>query len=263
MELDKRKKSITNPIRRWMLVKSAYMGDLNLVKQCLKSNVPVDYRDSLTGDTALMAACNCKTKKLRMPLVKYLIGAGAQVFAVNNANQSGLHYSVAANDEELSGYLTTLGVHTLHKDIGGNAPMFMASKQMEKVLRKAEKKAKSKLAPVLPPSKVVQASPKPEVRDDFVGQRKTSMQSAASQLVKPTRDQDAKQSVSWSTLRGTSDCVDVLFVFIAGTGSMALPVPVKRTTSAQDVVNMVCMKLLLTEFQNQLILTSFSPQKKV
>ena len=258
MELDRRKKKIETKISRWMLIKTAHMGDKNLVIQCLGAGVPVDYRDSLTGDSAMMAAANAG----KFPIVKLLIEKyGAAVFAVNNANQSALHYAVAAGNEEMAVYFVVHGVSTLHKDAGGNAPMFMATKKMEQALRKAEKKTKKKLDPVLPPGKVEVKTPRAPERDDTP--KISSMQMAAKFLVRPAENSDAKtalKGVSWNTLRGTSDAVDVIFVFIAGTGKLALPMPVKRTSTADDVVNLCCQKLLLTEFQRSLGLVSFSPR---
>jgi hypothetical protein len=46
----------------------------------------------------------------------------------------------------------------------------------------------------------------------------------------------------------------VIFVFIAGTGKKALPIPIKKTTSADDVINICAQKLYLSEFQRHLVL---------
>ncbi len=91
------------------------------------------------------------------------------------------------------------------------------------------------------------------------GRKKSTIAGAASQLVKPV-DDDAKEAkgVAWNTLRGTTDCVDVIFVYIAGTGTKALPVPIKKTTSADDVINLCAQKLFLSEFQRHLVLCMVS-----
>ena len=159
--------------------------------------------------------------------------------------------------------ISSLGVSTLHKDASGNAPIFMAPNQkFEQAMRKAEKKSKKKLEPDGPMTRRVIAAP---VRDDSTAPKVSSFQIAAKNLVRPKADSEAKESirgVSWQSLRGTSDAVDVIFVYIAGTGSLALPVPVKRTTSADEVVSQCCQKLQLTELLRHLGLVTFSPRNE-
>ncbi len=257
METDKKGKSITCAVRRWMLIKSAAAGGELLVKQCLKNGVPVDFREPLTGDTALIAAVLRRQKKMAMFLIKECHAAPN---CVNNAGQSALHIAVSMEDEDLALFLTTLGVDLLQKDDAGNAPLFMCkSKLFEQKLRKAEKKAKDKLTPIVPPGCEKGVAPKTAPAPEVA--RQNSVQAAAAQLIKPV-DDDAKsvKGVAWNTLRGTTDCVDVIFVFIAGSGKRALPVPIKKTTSADDIINIAAQKLYLTEFQRHLMLSIVSDE---
>ena len=104
MEIKKRK--IISKISRWMLIKSAFLGDKGLIQQCLAANVPVDYRDSLTGDTAMLVAAN----QGHFSLVKFLIEkCHAKGFATNNTNQSALHFAVAGKHEDMAIYLIIQG----------------------------------------------------------------------------------------------------------------------------------------------------------
>lgn len=246
-----------------MIIRSAYEGNQLFVKQCLKEGVPVDFRDPLTGDTALMAAALAGQGATAKFLVKE---CNASVACVNNMGKSALHYAVANEDVDLCVFLVKAGCDPLGKDNTGNVPLFLTkSRKLEQEMRKAEKKCKEKLKPVPPPGREGEGakSPRPEPSGDPTAGgtlRKTSMQTAASLLVRPV-DEDAKQAmkgVAWNTLRGTTDAVDVVYVYVAGAGSKALPVPIKKTTSADDVINYCCQKLLLTEFQRYLMLKVFA-----
>ena len=193
--------------------------------------------------------------------VKYLVkDTNATSYVVNNSGQTPLHYAVANASEEMAVLLTIAGCDIRHKDDGGNAPLFMAkTKKMEQVLRKAEKKCKHPPKPLLPACKQPKAAVKAVVVEDA---RKNSLVGAASLLVRPD-GADAKDSlkgVKWNTVRGLTDAVDCVYIYIAGTGKLALPVPVKRTTSADDVINTCCTKLMLTEVQRHLVLMAFPPQ---
>jgi hypothetical protein len=236
-----------------MLIRAAADGNEALVKQCLKNGVPIDYREPLTGDTALIAAVLRGHKKLATVLVKECHAAPN---CVNNASQSALHVAVNNEDLDTAVLLVALGVDTLQKDDAGNAPIFLCkTKAFEQKLRKAEKKAKERLPPIVPPGREKETAPKPALQPEVA--KKNSIQAAASQLIKPV-DDDAKsvKGVAWNTLRGTTDCVDVIFVYIAGSGKRALPVPIKKTTSADDIINIAAQKLYLTEFQRHLVLST-------
>lgn len=119
-----------------------------------------DTREALTGDTAVMAAILRKKFNVAKSLIKDL---GATPNCVNNSMQSALHFAVASNDEDMVLFLVKLGVDTLQKDAAGSAPLFMCKTQeLEQKMRKAEKKVKAKLPPVLPPGREPTSAVKPQ-----------------------------------------------------------------------------------------------------
>jgi hypothetical protein len=271
MEIDEKKRLISAKvgIRKWMLLKAAWLGETKMVQQVMREGVPIDHRDPLTGDTAIMVACQSDElpSKKKLKFIQFLVhDCGSAVSYTNNVGQSALHYCVANADTEVACYLVQQGADTLLRDDAGNVPLHMTKDQaFERELRKAEKKLKAKQDPIPPPAKILaqqQATTKPAANAGTL--RQSSMASVAALLVRPMHD-DAKaemKGIQWATLRGVTDAVDVVYIFVAGTGRKALPVPIKRTTSADDVISYCCNKLQITEFHRFLSIVMINEDGK-
>ena len=124
-------------------------------------------------------------------MAKFLIkDCGATVSVVNNSGQTAVHYCVKNKMDDIALLLVEKGADPTYKDDLGNVAMFMRKdKKLEDKLQKALKKQKTKLPPLLPPSKTIDRQAQPVIDNN----RKKSVAEAAAQLVVPSSSSaDAK-----------------------------------------------------------------------
>ena len=53
--------------------------------------------------------------------------------------------------------------------------------------------------------------------------------------------QQKDAAVKWNTIRGLSDATDMIYVYVSGTGSKALIMPIKNSTTAQGNASLSIM----------------------
>jgi uncharacterized protein len=84
---------------------SARQGDLEAVKECLQEEVPIDFCDPKTGNTALhMAAANNIFE-----VVSFLVEKGAHLNLQNHSQSTALHWASLCGHIEIVKYLCEAG----------------------------------------------------------------------------------------------------------------------------------------------------------